>query len=66
MKPKIVVLVMTSLILSVQSCKRERNTPSRKTTGEKEYTPKEFDSTKFDAKIDSLIVRMTLEEKIMN
>ena len=28
------------------------------------YTPKEFDSTKFDAKIDSLIALMTLEEKI--
>ncbi len=64
MKPKIVVLVMVSLILFMQSCKKEKNTSSIKTMEEKGYTPKEFDGAKFDAKIDSLIALMTLEEKI--
>ncbi len=64
MKPKIVAVLIAGLILSVQSCKKEKNATSIAAIEEKEYTPKTFDSTKFDAKIDSLIALMTLEEKI--
>ena len=58
------MLFIASLIFSAQSCKKEKSTSSRKTMEEKVYTPKVFDGAKFDAKIDSLIALMTLEEKI--
>lgn len=66
MKKSILIIATTGLILSVHSCKKiEYNSTHTETKEllEKIHIPKEFDAAKFDVKIDSLILQMTLEEK---
>ncbi|HEX9828366.1 MAG TPA: glycoside hydrolase family 3 N-terminal domain-containing protein, partial [Flavobacteriaceae bacterium] len=51
-------------IIGLTSCKDEPNNPIEKTMKETIYQAKDFDPSKFEAKIDSLVSSMTLEEKI--
>ncbi len=51
-------------ILGLSSCKKQSNSPIVNTTTETTYQPKDFDPSRFEAKIDSLISQMTIEEKI--
>ena len=51
-------------IIGLTSCKKETDNPIEKTMVETMHQPKEFDSSKYEAKIDSLVSQMTLEEKI--
>ncbi|ULC58041.1 glycoside hydrolase family 3 C-terminal domain-containing protein [Flaviramulus sp. BrNp1-15] len=55
------LIVLCALV--VISCKEEK-TDKVTASNQKEYTPKVFDVSKFESKIDSLISKMTLEEKI--
>ena len=57
------LMLATVLVLTFFSCK-DNKLKKDIVAGVKVYTPKAFDVTKFDAKIDSLIEQMTIEEKI--
>lgn len=60
MKIKIVISLLVLIIAS--SCKNESKGIAIEIP--KVYTPKVFDASKFDSKIDALIGQMTIEEKI--
>ncbi|WP_308991030.1 glycoside hydrolase family 3 C-terminal domain-containing protein [Mariniflexile litorale] len=65
MKKIINILIAVTLLVVIISCKNETKTPVvKKIEIEKAYTPKAFDASKFDTKINALIAQMTLEEKI--
>src|SRR5690606_5342668 len=62
---KYAIIISTALVSSlIISCKNDTKTSTEKVAAETTYQPKEFDASKFEAKIDSLIAQMTLEEKI--
>ncbi|MBE0424870.1 MAG: glycoside hydrolase family 3 C-terminal domain-containing protein [Lutibacter sp.] len=65
MKNKSIYLTASIFILiGLLSCKNETKKPTEIITMETTYQAKDFDTSKFDAKIDSLISQMTIEEKI--
>jgi len=65
MKNKSIYLTASIFVfIGLLSCKNETKNPIEKTTMETTYQAKDFDTSKFDAKIDSLISQMTIEEKI--
>lgn len=57
-------IIISATLLLIISCKEETKDPVEKVIAETTYQPKEFDASKFESKIDSLIALMTLEEKI--
>ncbi len=64
MKIKGTVLLATILTLSVTSCKKEVKNSVEEAIVDVSYKPNEFDPSKFESGIDSLVAQMTLEEKI--
>jgi len=56
---------MTAFIfIAVCSCKKDTSSSNTETELIQAHQAKEFDSSKFDVKIDSLVAQLTLEEKI--
>lgn len=65
MKKSVVIIAVAALFISLQFCKSvEKDSEVTSQFQTENYSPKEFDATKFEVKIDSLIAEMTLEEKI--
>lgn len=64
MKRNTITILATLFLLVIISCKKETKDPAEKIVIEAAYKAKEFDPSKFESKIDSLIAQMTLEEKI--
>ncbi|WP_100615349.1 glycoside hydrolase family 3 C-terminal domain-containing protein [Confluentibacter citreus] len=57
-------IIISATLLLIISCKKETKDTVGEVVVEASYAPKEFDASKFESKIDSLIAQMTLEEKI--
>ncbi|WP_100612918.1 glycoside hydrolase family 3 C-terminal domain-containing protein [Confluentibacter lentus] len=57
-------IIISATLLLIISCKKETKESVSEVVVETTYAPKEFDLSKFESKIDSLIALMTLEEKI--
>lgn len=64
MKNKIIFLITAFIFIAFSSCKKDTSSSITETEPIQAHQAKEFDTSKFDAKIDSLIAQMTLEEKI--